>query len=608
MPPIDATTLPTIVRGPLVRGLTKRWSSGSIGADGDGDRPAAEVTSGLPLVQRVLIARGLTDPATAQRFLEPSLKDLHNPSLIPDLDRAAERILRAAKSGERIVIYGDYDVDGISSTAILFHTLRAVAPAADVGSYVPHRLDEGYGLNVDAIRELATGSQPARVIISVDCGVTAIEPARVARELGVDLIITDHHNPPANMADLPDAFAVVHPRRPDSAYPFGELCGAGVAFKLAWRIATLSCGSDKVTDSLRSLLLELLGLTSLGVIADVVPLEGENRVIASWGLRRIKHSSIEGLQALVEASGLSGENVQAEDVGFKLAPRLNACGRMGHAREAVELLTVASGPRAIAIAEQLTRQNNERRATERRIFEQAVELAQARGMTGEGCRAIVLEHVDWHAGVVGIVCSRLVEKFHRPTILLARSDEHWHGSGRSIDGYSLHSGLSRCSQHLHTFGGHNMAAGMKIAPDRYAAFVEAFIADANASIGPDALIGSVSFDCDAMISELSLANVELLRRLAPFGRGNPEVRLRIRNARVVGRPEVFGTGSKHLSLRIGDSSGTGLLRVVGWNWAERIELTPPGAMLDILIAPEISVWKGAGRKSVEARLIDLRPV
>ena len=579
-----------------VRGLTRVWFRRG------GPQPA-----GMPLVARVLAARGLADAATARAFLEPSLSQLHDPSLIPDLDKAADRLLAAARGGEAIVIYGDYDVDGISATAILFHTLRAVAPAAAVTTYVPHRLEEGYGLNSEAVRELARLG--AKVIVSVDCGITAVAPALVSREVGVDLIITDHHNPPETMAALPAAYAVVHPRRPDSAYPFGDLCGAGVAFKLAWRLCTRACASARVTEELRTLLLELLALTSLGVIADVVPLVGENRVIAAKGLARIKHSAIPGLRALVEASGLGTDKVEAEDVGFRLAPRLNACGRMGHAREAVELLTAADGPRATAIAVDLTRLNDERRVTERAIFEQALGMAQAAGMTRPDRRAIVLSHPDWHAGVVGIVCSRLVERFHRPAILLARHDGVCHGSGRSIDRFNLHAGLQRCAAHLTTFGGHDMAAGLKLPASGLDAFADAFIAVANEAIPPEALIGTCGHDGPVSVGELGIDAVTQLRRLGPFGRANPDVRLVLEGVRVAQRPETFGNGNKHLCVRVSDARaglGGAVLRLTGWNWAERISSVPPGATIDALIAPKINRWNG--RVTVEADLIDLRPL
>jgi len=554
-------------------------------------------------VTRVLAARGI-DAAQADRFLEPSLRHLHHPSLMPDLDRAAARLLDAARQGEPIVIYGDYDVDGVTATAILFHTLRAIAPGAAVGTYVPHRLDEGYGLNSDAIREIA--SRGAKVIVSVDCGVTAVQPALVAAELGVDLIITDHHTPPARLEDMPRAFAVVHPRRPDSQYPFGELCGAGVAFKLAWRLATLACGSERVTDDLRQLLMELLGLTSLGVIADVVPLVDENRVIARFGLARIKYSAIEGLRALVTASGLDGEKILAEDVGFKLGPRLNACGRMGHAREAVELLTVARGERAMEIAANLTRQNDERRRIEREIFEQACAKAEAAGMTAPDRRAIVLADPRWHPGVVGIVCSRLVERYHRPAILMRDHDGSCHGSGRSVDGFSLHGALSRCAEHLAQFGGHDMAAGLRVDAAKLDAFTQAFVDVANSQIAPDKLTGVVGFDCAARMHEVNIESVRRLECLAPFGRDNPEVRVLVRNVRVASRAETFGTNNAHLSLRVADGehgAAGGVTRMVAWKWGPRAMQFPPGTALDAVISPKVSTYSGR----VEPEVIDVRP-
>ncbi len=480
------------------RGLTKSWLE---------RRPGASAAS-APLLQRILAARGITGPS-ADTFLSPSLKQLHDPSLMPGLDRAAERLLSAARAGDRIVIYGDYDVDGVSATAILYHALKAVVPTCNLGTYVPHRLEEGYGLNPASITELCRGSEsnpPARVIVSVDCGITAVEPARIAKELGVDLIITDHHNAPAEGQPLPDAFALVHPRLPGSTYPFGDLCGAGVAFKLAWRIMRLAHGREELSEPLRILVREMAGLCSLGTVADIVPLVGENRVLAAFGLRYIKHSTIEGLRALVEASGLSGENIKAEDVGFKLGPRLNACGRMGHAREAVELLTVATGQRARDIAEDLTRKNDERRRTEKDIFDQACAMAEAAGMTTDATRAIVLSSPDWHAGVVGIVCSRLVERYHRPAILLAESTGDdgvtCHGSGRSVDGVNLHGAIGACAQHLLTFGGHDMAAGMKLHSSNLGAFRDAFTAKVGELLRAEDLIGRAIYDTPADLGEL----------------------------------------------------------------------------------------------------------
>jgi single-stranded-DNA-specific exonuclease len=573
---------------PLTRGLSMLWRSRG---------PVA--VEGKDLVSRVLHSRGLGSAELAAAFLNPTLKQLHSPSQIPDLDRAAARILEAVRAGDRIVIYGDYDVDGITSTAILYHTIKAIREDATVASYVPHRIDEGYGLNADAVREII--AEGARLIVSVDCGVTAKEPARIARELGVDLIITDHHNPPATVDELPEAFAVVHPRHPLSTYPFGELCGAGVAYKLAWRLCTLACGSERIDPAMRERLLELLAPCALGVIADVVPLVDENRVIARHGLAKVKTSKIAGLRALVKASGLDGEKVSAEDVGFKLAPRLNACGRMGHAREAVELLTTARGERAAEIAVDLTRKNEERREVERKIFEEAAAMAQERGMTGPDRRAIVLASASWHAGVVGIVCSRLVERFHRPTILLGERDGHLHGSARSVEGFSLHGGLERCASHLASFGGHDMAAGMKLEASALSAFTEAFTQVCNDAIPPDMLAGRASFDCDARISELSQAAVRTLDTLGPFGRDNPRICLRLRGVRINGRPNTMGRDNSHLFFFVSDAASPMIsMRIIAWRGAELIPRLPIGRPFDLLVRPSISDFS----KAVECELVD----
>lgn len=575
-----------------VRGLTMLWEPRRRGIDR------------LPLVQRVLAARGITGDENSRAFIEPSLRHFHDPSGIPGLDLAAERLLRAARDREPIVIYGDYDVDGVTATAILFHTLRAIAPDCVLTTYVPHRLEEGYGLNSEAIRELAGAG--AKVIVSVDCGITAIEPAKVASGLGVDLIITDHHTPPATTPDLPEAYAVVHPRHPESAYPFGDLCGAGVAYKLAWRLTTLACGNPRVTEPLRQLLIEMLALAALGVIADVMPLLGENRVMARFGLPRIKHSSIPGLRALVEASGLAGDNIEADDVGFRLGPRLNACGRMGHAREAVELLTTATGARAAHIAEQLSRLNDQRRATERAILEQAKEMAQREGQLDPGSRSIVLAHPGWHAGVVGIVCSRMVEQFRRPTLLLCESEGICHGSGRSIDGFNLHGALRACAGPLLSFGGHDMAAGLKVRSADFARFRDEFAAYARGVITDEMMVERTAYDTEAGIHELGVESVMGLQRLAPFGRENPAVCLRLCGMRVAARPETFGQFNRHLSLKVcaGPSSVAGRqVRIVGWNWAEQRDRVSAGMSLDLLIEPKLSTWGGGAR--VEGVLVDL---
>ncbi len=560
-------------------------------------------THGLePLAARVLSARGLLNEE-AERFLSPRLSHLHDPSLLPDIDRAADRMLEAVAAKQPIVIYGDYDVDGITASAILYRTLKAISPEALVSTYIPHRIDEGYGLNADALRSLAADG--ARVVVTVDCGITAVAPAAAARDAGIDLIITDHHNGANSEAELPGAFAIVHPRRPGSSYPFGDLCGAGVAYKLAWRLCTMHAGSVRLPESLRELLIELLALAALGVIADVVPLKGENRVIARSGLSRIRTSPFIGLRALVKASGLDGDRIDTEGVGFSLAPRLNACGRLGHAAEALELMLTEDPDRATEIARALTKLNDERRAVERKIAEQAHALAVERGMNGPDTRAVVLAHADWHPGVVGIVCSRLVDRLGRPTILMQDQGEILAGSGRSIDGYSLHAALHACAEHLHTFGGHDMAAGVKVTPAKLDAFTDSFLAHAASHLAPGDLIPRVQFDCDASIHELTPLAIHQLESLAPFGNSNPPVRVRVRGLRIGARPEPFGKTGAHLKLTVRD--GARSVRLIAWNWATRHPETaasiPVGTRIDALVIPKLSSWSGL----VEPELIDLQP-
>jgi single-stranded-DNA-specific exonuclease len=582
--------------------MTHRWLGPHEGQPDEAWMPSPGGSSGAvavePLVKRLLWSRGYRDATSAATFRDASLHGLHDPSLLPDLDRAAERILGATAAGEPVVIYGDYDVDGISASAILFHALAAVAPGAKVATYVPHRVDEGYGLHAEALRELAAGG--ARVIVSVDCGVTAFEPAAALAGTGVDLIITDHHECDHD-GRLPSAYAVVHPKRHGSAYPFEHLCGAGVAFKLAWRLMTMAHGGPKLPPERREVLLDLLALASLGTVADIVPLLGENRAIARHGLRRLRSTKIHGLSALIEASGLAGEDIDAERVGFTLGPRLNACGRMGHAKHAVAMLTVAPPDEAMSIAKELAKLNDQRRRTERKIFEEACAMAEAAGMTGPHKRAIVLACEGWHAGVVGIVCSRLIGRFHRPTILMNRDDGVCHGSGRSIDGFNLHAALVRCGDLLTGFGGHEMAAGMSLPADRLDEFAARFIEVVNQSVAVEALVPSLAIDCASSITELTPRAVEQVMDLGPFGRGNPSPRLLLRDVRVARGPEPMGAAGDHLSLFVAERDRE--MRLVGWHWGARRGELRAGMRIDAVVEPKLNVWNG--RVRVEPTICDV---
>lgn len=564
------------------------------------------IAAGMPaLIARILADRGFTDDESLRAFAHPTLRMLHDPSLMAGIDEASQRILSAAKTGRPIVIYGDYDVDGICATAILVRILRSLIPDAPVSTYVPHRLEEGYGLSTQAMQELAAGG--AALVVSVDCGITAHAAAHAARDAGLELIITDHHNfdrdEHANPI-LPPAVTIVHPRlRAASgiAYPCEDLCGAGVAFKLAWRLASMHHDSERVDEATRTVLLDLLALAGLATIADIVPLIDENRVIARFGLERIRSTGLLGLRALLEASNLLGENITATEAGFILGPRLNACGRMGHAREAIELLTTADPRRAGDIARQLNTQNQQRRDTERRIFEQACGLAEDAGMTDRH-RAIILADPEWHPGVVGIVCSRLVARYARPTILMQRADGICKGSGRSIDGFNLHAALHGCAHHLSTFGGHDMAAGLSLTPDALDRFTEEFLALAAQQITDDMLVPSLRIDAEARIEELDLTAARALANLGPFGRANPDPVIALRGVRLLGRPEPLGKDGKHLRLRVGDARHA--LIIKAWNYAEHADSLHAGATIDAALRLEVNTFRGS--TNAEGTLADVR--
>ncbi|MGI9013050.1 MAG: single-stranded-DNA-specific exonuclease RecJ [Phycisphaerales bacterium] len=588
-----------------MKGLTGQWLSRAQNSDND--------AQSRPLLERILAARSICDPGEVESFCKPLLLQLHPPGLLPGVQIAAERIVHAVRAGEPIVIYGDYDVDGVAGAAILWHIIHSIAPDARADIYIPHRVDEGYGLNSDALQQLHTDG--ARLAISVDCGITAIEPARVAREIGLDLIITDHHNPPAHGDQLPDALALVHPGLPGSPYPWPMLCGAGVAFKLAWQIATTFAGSERLGSELRDRLLAMLPLVALATIADVVPLRDENRVLTTFGLRLIRQTPIVGLRALMEETDLMKEEIDCHKVGFILGPHLNACGRMGHAREAATLLTCATGEEAQRIATHLASCNRQRQTTERLIVKEAIERAELRGMTRDDQRIIVLADAGWHPGVIGIVCSRLVDRFHRPVILLNRIGDLCRGSARSIEGYSIADALADASAHLLTHGGHDMAAGLSLNASSLDAFIAHISQHAHAAIPAERMAARHRFDCEAQLSELDFATVDSIVKLAPFGCANPRPVVHVSGVRVADDPKTMGKDARHLSLRLSQNTDEGdvakgsratqrPLRTVWWNGAQYLDDVPRGVVLDVLLEPTLNHWNG--RTTVEAVIRDVR--
>jgi len=470
-----------------------------------------------PLLAQVLINRGITDSEEASVFLRPKLTELIDPSRMPGIEAAVQRIKQAITNREKITVYGDYDVDGITGVAILWQVLTILG--AEVDYYIPHRIDEGYGLNTEAIETLAKSG--SKLLVTVDCGVTAYDSAETAAQLGLDLVITDHHQFDSK---LPPAVAIVHPGLEES-YPNQDSAGAMVAFKLAWAIANEFNPGRRLEPRLREFMLSATSLAAMGTVADIVDLRGENRVLTSYGLKALPDCKLSGIEALIETAGLTGHSLDSFHIGFRLAPMLNAAGRMGHARLAVELLTSDSPTRSTQIAEYLKEQNTLRQQCERKIFKQACEIIVERDMNHPDRKSIVLANENWHTGVIGIVASRIVDKYYRPTIMINAADAASgiaQGSGRSIPGFCLLSAIRSCSQHLNTFGGHKMAAGITIETDKIDRFAADFEDYAKQNLNENDVAAKLHIDAAVPLETFRKETVTELQLLGPFGQGNPE--------------------------------------------------------------------------------------
>jgi len=547
-----------------------------------------------PLVAQLLFNRGIDLGADPAAFLAPKLTDLLPPEALPGAREAAALLARAVAEGRRIVLYGDYDVDGMTGVAILWRVLQAAG--ADVGYYVPNRLDEGYGLNTEAVRKLA--DEGAQVLVSVDCGITAVDVVEAAAEKGVQVIITDHHMPQER---LPRAAAIVHPALGQD-YPNPHLCGAGVAFKLAWALAQALSASERVSSEFRECLLDALPLAALGTIADVVSLRGENRVIARHGLARLKDTRHAGLAALIESAGLTGQSIGDYEVGFRLAPRLNATGRMGQALLAVEMLTRANAARAREIALYLEEHNRARQAKERQIVKKACEMVEAQGMAADACRGIVLASEGWHVGVIGIVAARLVDRYHRPAVLIAVEGDQGQGSARSVPHFEMHTALARCSEHLVSFGGHAMAAGLKIRAADIDAFAEAFMDQANNTLTGADLQPRLRIDAEVTLGELTIPSVRSIDRLGPFGMDNRKPRLCTDWLDLAYEPRCVGKTGEHLQAVFAQNGST--IRAIAFGQADRAEDLKQHRRCRVAFEPLINEYQG--RQSVDLRVLDFR--
>ena len=540
----------------------------------------ALVTGGYaPLTAMVLASRGLTSPAQAQQYLACN-EALPNPFLLRDMDLAVGRVRLALARGEKIAVFGDYDVDGITATCLLTHFLRA--RGADCVSYIPGRLEEGYGLNPIAIRQLA--DEGVHLIITVDCGITAVEEAKLCAQLGMDLVITDHHE----CKDiLPQACAVVNPHRPDSGYPHKNLSGVGVAFKLA---AALS-GNQEQT------LAEYADMVCLGTVADVMPLVGENRTFVARGLEALKQTHRPGIAALMAECGCTPENISASSIGFMLAPRINAAGRIGQIELAVDLFLTQDPEEALRLAQGLCELNRQRQAVESEIFQQAVQKLP----TGKLPDAVVLSDERWHQGVVGIVASRIAEEYCCPTFLICLDGEHGKASSRSYGGFNLFAALTTLSPLLESYGGHELAAGFTIHKDQIDDFRQAVSRLAAEYYEGGGARTVLEADCAVTPELLTIRGIDALDALEPCGNGCPKPVLVMENL-TVDRISLVGNG-RHTRLRL--RQGYHTLNAIGFGMTPQSASIEAGDVVDVAFIPQVNEFRG--ERTVQLNIQDIRP-
>jgi single-stranded-DNA-specific exonuclease len=572
---------------PSLAPLARRWVLPTAPDEAVVERLARELRL-PPAFCRLLAQRGHASVEGAKSFLRPHAGQIHPPGLLAGMDAAVERLRRAVQTGETILVHGDYDVDGICSTALMVRALRRMGARAE--PFVPHRLVDGYDLSEAGVR--AAVEAGATLILTGDCGVVAHGAVERAASLGIDVVVTDHHTPGPT---LPAAVAVVNPSRADCAYPDKGLAGVGVAYKLC-------CALAEALDYPVERLSCYLDLVAVATLADLAPLTPENRALVRWGLRILPQTPNPGLRALLRSTGLEGKGeVTAGQVGFVLAPRINAVGRMGEAARGVRLLLTDDPAEAEAIAGELEAENRWRREVDGRTLREAMGMLE-RSYDPERDRGIVLASADWHPGVIGIVASRVVERIHRPTVLVSLGPEEGRGSARSVPGFHLYEALRDCSEHLVRYGGHRMAAGCSLHPSRLEGFRAAFDARARAALDGDLLVPEVRIDQEISLSEAGEELCRLLKHAAPFGVGNPTPVFLVRRAEVAGYPRVVGSG--HLKLALTD--GERRLEAIGFGMGERIgEANPAMGPIDVAFKLEENVWNG--RTTVQARLVDLRP-
>ena len=533
------------------------------------------------LLATILVNRSILKEDEIRLFLEPTRRDFHNPFLIKDMEIAVERILKAIQRQEKVTIYGDYDVDGITSITVLKSFLQD--RGLEVAHYIPNRLDEGYGLNKNAIEKIYQDG--CDLMITVDCGISAIEEIRYANELGIETIVTDHHEPGT---ELPRALAVIDNKRKDSTYPFRELAGVGVVFKLIQAIGMkLNLKEEEY--------LKYLDIVCIGTISDIVPLVNENRVIAKLGLLLIKQTKNIGLKALINSSGYN--NIDSNSISFGIAPRINACGRMGKAEEALNLFLSKNIVEVSELAQRLNEYNRLRQETEKKIFNSAIEEIERENLKEKS--TIVLGGHNWHHGVIGIVSSKITEMYFKPSILLSfEEDGIGTGSGRSIPGFDLHENLSKCMDTIEKFGGHSMAIGITIKKENFEDFRKEFEAIAkNAKI--DEIVPIINIDAKIDLSNIDKEMVKSLKKLEPFGEGNKMPVFAFKNLRIDSIRTL--TEGKHLKMTL--KQGNTIINAIGFNMGELSEEYRIGDKIDVVGVLEVNTFNGVD--TVQINLKDM---
>ena len=541
-----------------------------------------------PVLARLLANRGIATVEEARLFLEGGLEEMHDPFLMADMERAVSRVVRALENREQILVYGDYDADGSTATALLVRVLAGLG--GQVGYYIPNRLEDGYGIHLEALSRAA--GEGYGLVVTVDCGISALDEIEENRAAGgPEVVITDHHEPPG---ELPGAVAVVNPKRADCPYPFKELAGVGVALKLAQAVL-IQLGRDPAAWT------EHLDLACLGTVADIVPLHGENRIIVKHGLPALLNTGSPGLRALMEVSGIKPDHLDTREVGFALAPRLNAAGRVGDASKAVELLLTTDPGEAAGLAQLLHRGNQERQRIESLVLAEAMGMLDADpGLAGG--RVIVLASPNWHQGVVGIVASRLADRYYRPVLLIALEGEEGKGSGRSIPGFHLYSAVNSCGDLLTRFGGHAQAVGFSIPAARVDLLRRAINEYAEKYIPEEAFVPGMDLDASVSLGEITDGLVEEINQLAPFGHCNPGPLLACREATLLSCREI-GKNGGHLKMVIREKGA--VLDAIAFKQASCLDEIAAAREVDLAFLPSINQW--AGRRSLQLEVKDIRP-